>query len=124
LTFFYFAGEAAVTRDAFGHGAVYYVGTVLDERATQVLMKRIACDAGIDCELELPDGVEVATRSSKERPVVFVLNLSKEPKEVSLPARHYVSALSDRRIPGDSIKLGPGGVEILVEVNSTVTASA
>jgi beta-galactosidase len=120
----YFAGEAAVTRNAFGHGAVYYIGTVLDERGSQVLMKRVAGDAGIDCELELPDGVEVAIRSSEERRVVFVLNLSREPKEVSLPARNYVSALSDRRILGESIKIEPGGVEILVEVNSTVTASA
>lgn len=120
----YFAGEAAVTRNAHGKGVVYYIGTVLDEKASQVLMRRIASDAGIDCGLELPDGVEVAIRSSEEKRLIFVLNLSKESKEVSIPVRNCVSALSDRSFPGGNVKLAPGGVEILVEVNSTVTASA
>ncbi|CAM2156319.1 Beta-galactosidase BgaA [Pararobbsia alpina] len=115
----YFAGEAAITRNANAAGVVYYIGTVLDERATRVLMRRIASDAGIECELDLPDGVEIAVRSSDERRIVFVLNLSKESKEVSLPVGEYVSALSDRRLPAGAIQLAPGAVEILVEMNAT-----
>lgn len=114
----YFAGKAAVTRNAHGKGVVYYIGTVLDEKASQVLMRRIARDAGIDCSLELPDGVEVAIRQSDERRLIFVLNLSKEPKEVSIPLRNCVSALSGGSFSGGNMKLAPGGVEILVQVSS------
>lgn len=110
----YFAGEAAITRNARGQGAVYYIGTVLDAQASRVLMRRIANDAGIACEFDLPDGVEVAVRRSKEKRILFVLNLSKEPKELTLPDRDYVSALSDQRVPAGSIRLGPGEVDILV----------
>ncbi|HEY3537166.1 MAG TPA: beta-galactosidase [Trinickia sp.] len=114
----YFAGKAAVTRNAHGKGVVYYIGTVLDEKASQVLMRRIARDAGIDCSLELPDGVEVAIRQSDERRLIFVLNLSKEPKEVSIALRNCVSALSGGSFSGGNMKLAPGGVEILVQVSS------
>ncbi|NRO95143.1 beta-galactosidase [Paraburkholderia sp. NMBU_R16] len=114
----YFTGKAAVTRNAHGKGVVYYIGTVLDERASQVLMRRIARDAGIDCGLELPDGVEVAIRQSDERRLIFVLNLSKESKEVSIPIVNCVSALSGSSFSGGNVKLAPGGVEILVQVPS------
>ncbi|MGN6808493.1 MAG: beta-galactosidase [Trinickia sp.] len=114
----YFAGKAAVTRNSHGKGVVYYIGTVLDEKASQVLMRRIARDAGIDCSLELPDGVEVAIRQSDERRLIFVLNLSKEPKEVSIPIRNCVRALSGGSFSGGNVKLAPGGVEILVQVSS------
>jgi beta-galactosidase len=116
----YFAGQSAVTRNVRGKGVVYYIGTVPDAKASQVLMRRIASDAGIECELELPDGVEIAIRSSAEKRVIFVLNLSKETKEVRLPAGVRVSALSDRRFPDGNIELAPCDVEVLVEVNSTV----
>jgi beta-galactosidase len=114
----YFSGETAVTRNAYGKGRVYYIGTVLDERATQVLMRRIASDAGIACDYELPEGVEVAVRSAEGKRITFVLNLSKEPKEVVIPHRDHVNALSGHRQPDGNIRLGPGAVEILVEVNS------
>lgn len=120
----YFANESAITRNAHGKGVVYYVGTVLDETASQILMRRIASDAGVECEFELPDGVEIAVRSSEERRILFVLNLSREPKEISLPVRDYVSALSDRRLPASSLVLGPGSVEILVEENATAASVA
>jgi beta-galactosidase len=107
-----------VTRNAYGKGRVYYIGTVLDERATQVLMRRIASDAGIACDYELPEGVEVAVRSAEGKRITFVLNLSKEPKEVVIPHRDHVNALSGHRQPDGNIRLGPGAVEILVEVNS------
>ena len=111
----YFAGTAAVTRNAYGRGVVHYVGTVLDEDSTRVLMRLIACDAGIDCDLELPDGVEVARRRASDRCITFVLNLSKQMKQVFIPIGDYKRALSDRGFAGGSLELEPGGVEILAE---------
>ena len=111
----YFAGSAAATRNAYGQGIVYYIGTVLDEAASRVLMRRIVRDAGIDCDFELPDGMEVARRRSSDRRVTFVLNLGKQARQASLPIGDYTSALTDRRFGGGSLELEPGGVEILVE---------
>ncbi|PMX29899.1 beta-galactosidase, partial [Pseudomonas sp. FW301-21B01] len=61
----YFAGRAAVTRNVAGNGTVYYIGTVLDDEAYKVLLGRIAVDVGLDYEPDLPEGVELAVRSSE-----------------------------------------------------------
>jgi beta-galactosidase len=111
----YFAGKAAVTRNEYGRGVVYYVGTVLDQCSTRVLIGRIARDAGVYRDLALPDGVEIATRRSGDRQVTFVLNLGKQTKLVSMPIGDYTSALTDRRFGGGNLELEPGGIEIFVE---------
>lgn len=111
----YFAGQAAITRNARGNGAVYYIGTVLDDQSAQVLIRRIARDAGIGCDHELPEGVEIAIRSSDSKRVTFVLNLSKQRQQVSIPIGDYEHALSGRRFSGGDLELGLGDVEILVE---------
>ncbi|HVW50274.1 MAG TPA: beta-galactosidase trimerization domain-containing protein [Trinickia sp.] len=111
----YFAGRAAVTRNLHGNGKVYYIGTVLDEQSTRLLLGRIALDAGIGAGLELPDGVEIAIRSADKMRITFVLNLSKEVKQVRVPVGDYSSAFSNRRFSGGEIQLEPRGVEILVQ---------
>ncbi|TAM52232.1 MAG: beta-galactosidase [Paraburkholderia sp.] len=111
----YFAGRAAITRNVRGKGMAYYIGTVLDQLSTQVLMRRITQDAGIGGGLELPDGVEIAVRSAGQKRVTFVLNLSKETQRVSIAVGDYSSALSNRRFSGGELELEPGGVEIFVE---------
>lgn len=116
----YFAGRAAVTRNVASNGTVYYIGTVLDDEAYRVLLGRIAVDVGLDCEPDLPEGVELAVRTSDAARLLFVMNLSKESKRITLGDRECVSALSGKRLQGGRIELQPGDVEILVETLSEV----
>jgi beta-galactosidase len=116
----YFAGRAAVTRNVASNGTVYYIGTVLDDEAYRVLLGRIAKDVGLDCEPDLPEGVELAVRSSDTTRLLFAMNLSKESKRITLDDREFVSALSGKRLPEGSIELLPGDVEILVKTLSEV----
>jgi hypothetical protein len=108
LPFFYFAGETAVTRDAFGHGAVYYVGTVLDTSFGS-LDRFSTKTTGLS--LRAPGRDFHTVRKLK---LAVDARVTSDALQVSLPARHSVSALSDRRIPGDSIKLGPGAWKYLL----------
>ncbi|WP_206957818.1 beta-galactosidase [Trinickia acidisoli] len=110
----YFAGRSAITKNEIGAGVVYYIGTVLDAVGTKSLLRRIATDVGIDCSLDLPEGVEMTTRRAEGKQITFVLNLSKDVQTLSLPLRDCVSALSDRRFAGGDFELQPGAVEILV----------
>jgi beta-galactosidase len=111
----YFAGRATVTKNAFGAGSVYYLGTILDDAANQALLGLIAADLDLDCLPNLPDGVETAVRSSATTRLRFILNLTKEPKHVPLDSRDRTSALSGKPWADETLELAPGGLEIFVE---------
>lgn len=69
----FYKGFSAVTRNAFGKGRVYYMGTTPDES----ILKEIAKDAmdftGIEAT-ESPDGIEVVERESQSRKVKIIMN--------------------------------------------------
>ncbi len=70
----FFRGEAAVTRNSFGSGIVYYIGTV----GEQALYNRLACmaaeEAGLPILQGVPAHVEVTTRTTPDGDVRFVFN--------------------------------------------------
>src|SRR5438105_1433833 len=69
-----YPGRAAVTRDAFGQGGAYYLGTRPDETFMDVLLARVCREAGVHPPLEAPAGIEVVRRVRGERSFLFVLN--------------------------------------------------
>jgi len=110
----YFAGRAAITKNVYGTGTVYYIGSILDDAASRALLAEIAADLGLDSMPNLPEGVETTVRSSATARLRFLLNLTKQTKRVALDSREWTSALSEERVRGDYLELAPGGVEILV----------
>ena len=83
----YFAGAAAVTRNVFGQGWVYYIGTV----GTQPLYHRIAAMAAEAAKLPvipgLPERVEIVSRTQGDETVRFVFNNDVYPKTLSIAGR-------------------------------------
>ncbi|TDC39292.1 beta-galactosidase [Micromonospora sp. 15K316] len=67
-------GVAAVTRHAVGAGAAWYLGTRLDQPATDRLVARLVAESGVRPAAEAPPGVEVVRRRGAERSWLFVLN--------------------------------------------------
>lgn len=69
----FYRGFSAITRNSFGKGRVYYMGTTPEEK----ILKEIAEDAmnftGIEA-IESPDGVEIVERGSAEEKVKFIIN--------------------------------------------------
>lgn len=69
----FYKNFAAITRNSFGKGRVYYMGTTPEEK----ILKEIAQDAmkftGIEA-IESPDGVEIVERGSSEQNVKFIIN--------------------------------------------------
>ncbi len=68
---------AAVTRNKYGSGTVYYIGCGLEERITNVLMQTIMIDNGIEMT-ESADGVEIAERGSDSGRIRFIINHNAE----------------------------------------------
>ncbi len=81
----WYAGAPAVTRHTFGLGAAYYVGTRLDPAGMDWVLGLARNNAGLSPELDVPQGVEVVTRSG-EHDYLFVLNHTEENVTVVLPA--------------------------------------
>ncbi|WP_240482377.1 beta-galactosidase [Fictibacillus enclensis] len=60
----YYEGEPAITRNRYGKGVVYYIGTAVEEYFLMRLYKDIFKEAGVGM-LELPDDVEMVVRTGK-----------------------------------------------------------
>lgn len=80
-------GFAAVTRNAFGQGWGYYVGTVIKDPAfyDQVVGDALL-KAGVKALVTPPPGVEVMIREGEGRKILFLLNQTEESVEVEVPS--------------------------------------
>jgi beta-galactosidase len=111
----FFADRAAVTRNRFGNGLTYYLGTVLADDGYKAWFERILIDLSIAVMPHLPAGVEVSVRTDGERRLLFVLNLTKNEQVVELPEGNYQSVLS-QLAASRHLVLEAMGVEILQSV--------
>jgi beta-galactosidase len=107
----FYAGRAAVTRHAFGQGAAYYLGSRPDETFMDVLLARVCREAGVRPTLETPAGIEVVRRVRGERSFLFVLNHTRETRDVYVGGQ-YRDLLTDA-LHAETISLDPYGVVIL-----------
>jgi len=83
----YLKDYAAVTRNEFGRGVGWYVGTIVDSDAFyDRLVARVLADAGVRALVRPPDGVEVSVRSNADRGLLFVINHTEQPATVTVPA--------------------------------------
>jgi beta-galactosidase len=103
---------AAVTRNEFGRGTGWYVGTIVSE--TQFydrLVARLLNDARIEPLVAPPPGVEAATRANAEQKLLFLINHTEEDKPVRIPKSRR-ELLTDETT-GESLKLKPFGVAVI-----------
>jgi beta-galactosidase len=73
------------TRNVYGEGAAYYLGTRPEEHYTHLLLKRVCEEAGVGPTLEAPPGVDAVRRINEDASFLFVLNHNEEAVEISLP---------------------------------------
>ena len=57
----FYSGYAAVTRNDYGQGAAYYIGTAPDDHTLDAIVESAALRAGLEPQT-LPEGVELAHR--------------------------------------------------------------
>jgi len=106
----FYAGSPAVTRNAFGKGAAYYIASRNDEAFTDALMAGLIGQAGIRRVLkaELPEGVSVQSRTDGVEEYVFVMNFNPAPRRVALDGSCH-DMLAGKDITG-TVELPPYGV--------------
>jgi beta-galactosidase len=108
----FYAGEPAVTQNAYGSGKACYLATRLADDALSDLLRSLCAERGIASPLRderaPPPGVEVVRRGG----VLYVLNHASELREVALPAGSFTDLLTGREVSA-SVSLHPRDVVLL-----------
>jgi beta-galactosidase len=107
----YYAGTPSLTENQFGNGKAYYIATRPDKDFMRDFLSKIADAQGIKIS-QLPEGVELVTRSGNNRDYSFYLNHSGTKKQVTLPKGKYEDLLTGIAHQG-TLNLAKYGVSIL-----------
>jgi beta-galactosidase len=81
----FYAGTPAATRNVYGEGAAYYLGTRPEEGYAKSLLQRVYGEAGVRPTLGVPPGVDAVRRKTADASFLFVLNHNEEAVEIRLP---------------------------------------
>lgn len=76
----FYRDYAAVTRNVWGKGCAYYLGTNPDADTLSDLLNQAMEQAGL-AAVQLPDGVELVKRQSEQRTVKFLINHNARPTQ-------------------------------------------
>jgi beta-galactosidase len=111
----FFAGRAAVTENAFGKGAAFYLGTKPDAAGLARVFAAAVSRAKVDAVLKTPANVEVAIREGGGKRFLFVLNHGEAAAEVALGALGGTDLLSGIRAAGTLTLAALGAAVIALE---------
>ena len=102
-------GSPSITRNSFGAGAAYYVGTSLAAAGMTELVARLAAEASVAPAAPVPEDVEVVLRSNGTSSWAFVINHTADAVSLSIDG---VNLLVDEPTAG-SLTVDGGGVAVV-----------
>ncbi|WP_263377705.1 beta-galactosidase [Granulicella paludicola] len=105
------ATQPAITRNRFGKGAAYYIGSRLGAADNAQLLSAIATNAGIKPAAQAPTGIELSTRAAGNKRWLIALNHTPQPATLNLQGS-YRDLLTNASAT-DSFTLPRYGVAIL-----------
>jgi len=109
----FFAGMAAVTRNAFGAGYGWYVGTCLDQPGVDWVIRQVLARHGLAGR---HPGLESAIRVAPDGTrMMFLMNHGPEPVGTTAGTGGVDLVTGDRIEPGARISVAPRGVLVLRE---------
>ena len=85
----FYAGKPAVTKNAYGRGSAYYVGTVAERKFYQDFLRRIFADCGTACTEPLPIGIEITARENESTLFRFIFNNTDKMQRFPLNEKEY-----------------------------------
>ena len=103
---------AALTKNNYGKGKAYYVGTIVkEEDFYDQLVQMVLDDVGIEPIVKPPLGVEVSVRQGDGKTLLFVINHTEEIKTIKVP-KGKPELLSNKKT-SDTIELGIFDVAVI-----------
>ena len=74
----FYKGMPAVTRNCFGKGFVYYVGTRMEEEGLSVILDKAVTDAAVESVGQGTEGLEIVCRRTQDSRIYFVMNFGEQ----------------------------------------------
>ncbi len=91
--------EPAITRNSFGKGTAYYVGTQPTQECADILMEMVASAAGVKPGIETPEGVDASIRTGESGSLLFLANHRETPCSLPRPEGFVVDAITGEPAP-------------------------
>lgn len=70
----FYAGAPCITRNTYGKGVVYYIGTEPSQKLLEAVMNRVLADAGVSGIGSADEGVELNIRQRGQKKWIFAIN--------------------------------------------------
>ncbi|MFJ9727935.1 beta-galactosidase [Streptomyces sp. NPDC101209] len=107
------AGIPAVTRNAHGSGAAWYLSTRPDPATLAGLLERVRAEAGVTAVRTAPAGVEAVLRRGPDADYLFLINHGGE--DASVPVAPGAVELLTGKPAGDAVAVPAGEVAVVRE---------
>jgi len=108
----FFAGRPAITRNQFGEGTAYYLGTRPDMPFLVQFLGDILDERDIRPPFPTPPNVEIAARVNEDMTYLFVINHGGEETAVNLQTTQGINLLTGKFVSGQ-IQMAPYDVLII-----------
>ncbi len=99
----FYAGRPCVTKNRFGEGTAYYIGTQPEQGFLDELMAKICAGRGLRGPYAADEGVEITRRVSDKGETLFFLNHNKAPAKVELGDDVLESLTTGERRTGSAV---------------------
>ena len=109
----FYAEEPAVTKNRFGEGTVYYVGTQLQKEGKEYIMDMLCREAGVESLVKEDTELEIVCREKQEKKIYFILNFKNKEEKIPKKFWGYTDFLTGEKMT-ESTVLGQYGVHIIV----------
>ncbi len=74
----FYASSPAVTKNNFGKGTVFYIGTQLEQNGLKKVLDQVITTSGVKPIIETETKLEIVCRSAEDKDYYFILNLTSE----------------------------------------------
>ena len=98
----FYAGMPAVTRNTWGKGFTYYIGTDMEENGIDKVLDMAMADAGVSAVIPETTDLEVVRRSDKDSDYYFVINFKDEEQAVPACFTGKVDVLTGKTVEKES----------------------
>ncbi len=105
-------GLPALTRNKWGQGQVYYLGTVIDGQPLDDLVSLLCEQASVQNGLATPEGVRAYERRGEDKRLLFLINETDQPQSVTLPGS-WQEAHSG--VPCSTVEIPPVDIRLVIQ---------
>ncbi|PRY80997.1 beta-galactosidase [Alkalibacterium olivapovliticus] len=107
----FYKGKPVMTKNTFGKGEAWYIGTVPDQAVLNDLIDKLAKSKEIKGFRNLPSGIEITSRENSDTIFYFVMNHTSDPVTLNNKFGNAKDLLSGQEW-SESINLSPYDVKI------------